>query len=286
MAHHGVAVLAYFRQQNIKWHDGQGGNPSNHLCDSQVCCVNFLYPFAAQPGALAHLLRPFYPDLAEMLPVEAGQYVVFEWIGAENYLGEKLPRHGQRWRGALFTSADAAVRFRRQDGLCQMVLIEWKYTERYSNTDLRYARGSRTDRTAIYRPLYEREDCPLRRDLLPDFAALFYEPFYQFMRQQFLAHEMERTRELGADVVSVLHIAPAANRAFGRVTSPRLTGLGETATGVWGNLLHAPDRFLSVSTEDLFGRLSAAGVPELADWLQYVEARYPWARGGPGTPTR
>jgi hypothetical protein len=33
------------------------------------------------------------------------------------------------------------------------------------------------------------------------YDALFYEPFYQFMRQQFLAHEMELVHEMGADRV-------------------------------------------------------------------------------------
>jgi Fic family protein len=54
----------------------------------------------------------------------------------------------------------------------------------------------------IYRPLYQRDDCPLDKGLVPSFEALFYEPFYQFMRQPLLAHEMERAHELGADRVS------------------------------------------------------------------------------------
>lgn len=52
---------AYFAAQDIKWHDGGDGNPSNHLCDSQVCCVNFLFPFADKPHALAAVLRPIFP---------------------------------------------------------------------------------------------------------------------------------------------------------------------------------------------------------------------------------
>jgi hypothetical protein len=40
------------------------------------------------------------------------------------------------------------------------------------------------------------------------------------MRQQFLAREMEKAKELGADVVSLLHISPAYNLVFKRVTSP------------------------------------------------------------------
>lgn len=32
--------------------------------------------------------------LKEMLPIEDGKYVSFEWIGEKNYLGEKIPQNG------------------------------------------------------------------------------------------------------------------------------------------------------------------------------------------------
>lgn len=66
-----------------------------------------------------------------MLPMEEGEfpdrYVSFEWIGHEDYLKEKKSKDGRRTRGANCTSADAAVMFDREDGLRQIVLIEWKY---------------------------------------------------------------------------------------------------------------------------------------------------------------
>lgn len=266
---------AYFAAHGIKWHDGQNNQPSNHLCDSQVCCVNFLFPFADRPEALAQILHPIFPTVQEMQPVEDGHYVAFEWIGQENYLNEKISRGGKRTRGANCTSADAAVMFKRTDGQRQFVLIEWKYTESYGSTPLKVAKSG-TDRSDIYRPLFARVDCPINRELLPDFDALFYEPFYQLMRQQLLAHEMERRQELDASTVSVLHIAPDHNIDFRRVTSPRLERLGGTATDVWMRLVRHPDRFLSVSTERLFGVLSADQLPGMLRWLEYVTTRYCW----------
>ena len=109
-------------------------------------------------------------------------------------------------------------------------------------------------------------------------TPLFYEPFYQFMRQQFLAHKMEKAHELNANIVSVLHVAPAHNIDFRRVTSRKLMDLGDTATGVWTQLVRVPDRFASVSAEQLFGSLSAERMPEMREWLDYIGARYPWAR--------
>jgi hypothetical protein len=244
---------------------------------AQVCCVNFLFPFADQPRALAHVLRRAFPCVREMLPMESGQYVAFEWIGRDNYLGEIVRGNGKRTRGANVTSADAAVMFLRTDGKRQIVLIEWKYTESYGGNCLTIAKSG-TDRTKIYRHLFQRDDCPVDKSLLPDFDALFYEPFYQFFRQQCLAREMERAREMDADIVSVLHLAPGPNIGFRRVTSPGLQSLGKTATEVWTRLAGSSGRFLSRTVEEVFGGLSQERIPEMGPWLEYIEARYSWDR--------
>jgi hypothetical protein len=245
-----------------------------------VCCVNFLFPFHDQPEALAKLLRPVFPDLKGMLPIENEPYVAFEWIGQENYLHEKIWRNGKRTRGANFTSADAAVMFERTDRTRQIVLIEWKYTEAYNSKQSLTIAKSDTDRREIYRWLYDCDDCPITKNRDVSFDALFYEPFYQLMRQQFLAHEMEKAHELGADWVSVLHIEPAQNTDFQRITSPQLEYLGETVVGVWQQLVTAPDRFTSISTETLFGPMVAKPAAEMRAWADYIGARYPWVRTG------
>lgn len=232
---------------------------------------------ANKPAELAQVFQPLFPELDNMLPVESNLFVSFEWIGQKNYLGEKISRNRQRTRGANFTSADSIVMFQRKDKQRQVVLIEWKYTESYGGSFLQVSKSG-TDRTDIYRHLFEGEDCPIRKDVLPCFEALFYEPFYQFMRQQFLTQEMEKARELGTDIVSLLHIAPAHNSDFRRVTSPSLRGLGESATEVWAKLVKPPGRFMSVSTEQLFGNLSVEQLPEMRTWLAYIAARYAWVR--------
>ncbi len=270
--------MAYFARNEIKWHDGQDGKPSNHLCDSQVSCANFLFPFFDKPNALEALLRPIFPNIQEMLPVEDEQYMAFEWIGQKNYLSEKISPNRKRSRGALYTSADAAIMFRCRDGQKQIVLIEWKYTESYYSTWLRYAKSG-TDRTKIYEHLYAADDCPLAKELIPDFDSLFYEPFYQFMRQQFLAHEMEKAHELGADIVSLLHISPAHNKDFMRVTAPDLRLIDISATKVWQKLVKTPGRFVNEYTENIFSPFQVGLFPELKDWWQYIVMRYNWVIG-------
>jgi len=187
------ASLAFFADHNIGWHQGQNGKPSNHLCDSQVACINFLFPFADKPGELANLLRTVFPRIDHMIPVEDGLFVSFEWIGAENYLGERASKNGNRTRGANFTSADAIVMFEDRHNKRQVVLIEWKYTESYGGNYLGFS-TSGTDRWKIYQHLFDDLDCIVDMDLLPSMDVLFYEPFYQFMRQQFLAAKMEAAR--------------------------------------------------------------------------------------------
>jgi hypothetical protein len=266
-------ALDYFAEHGIHWH------MLHHLCSSQVCCVNFLFPFMEKPDALAGLLRSLFPGLRRMLPIEApNQFVAFEWIGLQNYLKERGPKGGKRTRGANSTSADAMVMFKREDGQRQIVLIEWKYTESYAKDFSKKIARSGTDRSAIYAHLYDRDDCALDKALLKNFDALFYEPFYQFMRQQFLAHEMERAHEFDADVVSLLHIAPAKNVEFSRVTSPALRPLGDKVTAVWKRLVRDADRFASVSTEAMFGNFPVQQFSELADWWDYIGQRYAWVR--------
>jgi hypothetical protein len=165
------------------------------------------------------------------------------------------------------------VLFKQTDGTVHFVLIEWKYTESYSPTPRRHSKSG-TDRFKIYEELLTATDCPINLSQLPHLDALFYEPFYQFMRQQLLAHEMEKAHELGADHVSLLHIAPAANTDFQKVTSPDLRSLGDESTGVWRSLLRHPEKFTSVHTEKLFGVFPVEQFPALKTWKLYIDSRY------------
>jgi len=268
-------AIEWFRAHKITWHDDQDGNPSSALCDAQVCCVNVLFAFADNPEALAALLQPVFPGIRRMLPVEDGKFVTFAWIGERNYLDERVRQGSHRTRGANFTCADALVAFERMDGRKQVVLIAWTYTESYHSIRIKTAwRGS--DRAPIYQPLFDKPDSPLDKDLIPSFEALLFEPFYQLMRLQFLAHEMERARELKADIVSLLHIAPSRNEDFRKVTSPQLKGLGETAIRVWERLVRVqePRRFASHDSERLLAPLLQTPPAGLEDWAGYVKLRY------------
>lgn len=277
------AAIRYFKDRNIKWHDGIGGDqPSNHLCCSQSFCVNTWFPYTKKPKLLKHVLLALGYPVEQVLPFTADQkvsdsdhsYVVFEWIGEKNYLGEhragKVAGDEGRNRGQGFTSADFAFRFKRLDGKVQIVLGEWKYTETYSNKRSIKCSG-KTDRLEIYKPELQKDDCPINLGTIP-FGALFYDPFDQLMRLQLLAKAMERNKEMGVDIVSVLHIAPKANRGLiNRITPPQLASLGKDIHEVWGKIVNQ-NNFRGAYAEDLID-IVTKNAPD-NKWGAYMNTRY------------
>ena len=235
-----------FAADNIAWQAAIDGRPTNHLLSSQIQCVNALMPLATDPRLLVAAFGQVLP-IGEPMPIEDGRYLTFEYIGAADHLAEAKPGIA-RERGRFCTSADAAIRYRQPDGGTEIALIEWKYTESYKGRPLAKSRNDRLDR---YRPLFEAPDGPLRTDVIP-YADLFVEPFYQLMRQQLLAHAMERSAELGADTVKVLHVAPATNAELQlSLTHDSHRAAGSTLYSAWRAMLRRPDRFVTLDSAQL-----------------------------------
>jgi hypothetical protein len=287
-----LQALPYFGERGISWHDGldepfdgrtQPG-PSNHLCCSQSSCVNAWFPFLQEPERLREVLRGIGYDAVEMLPISSdrplpdGQlpFVGFEWIGVRNYLregpGGRPTRDEARTRGKNSTSADMVVRFRDGRGRIHVVLGEWKYTEQYANGESKRLSKGGTNRLATYAPHLMAPGCHIALADGVRLEDLFYDPFDQLMRLQLLASAMEREHEMDADVVSTLHMAPAANVVLmQRITSPGLRRLSGDIHGVWGSLV-SQDRFRGVQTELLLARM-LENAPD-AQWRDYMTLRY------------
>jgi len=227
---HGIRedALATFERHDIVWHGSAlPGLPTNHLCGSQVFAVNFLFPFADKPKALADALRLFFPDIQRMLPVEEGRYVAFEWIGEVNYLMEE-PKVGEyRQRGAGNTSIDAMMMYEGTEGEKVMLLTEIKYSESYGTSYKRF-RSDGTDRFGHYEKLFYDPSSPVNHEVAPDLADFLYEPFYQLLRHSLLATEIMKTGRPKVDRVQVVHLAVNRNKSLLKVTSPRSRKLGDT----------------------------------------------------------
>ncbi len=272
-------AIRYFADHHIRWHDGIGEAPSNHLCSSQVACVNTLWLLTRDPDLLARVFRPFLPEIEDVVPFYAdGQladgaapYLAFEWIGTQNYLGERS------WgtRGANATSADFAFRFRRTDGRTQLVLGEWKYTESYSK-QISSPEALNATRLSTYQEAFALWEA--QQPDLPPYEAFFVEPFYQLLRLTLLAQAMERAGEMDADIVSVVHVAPRANQDFsGSLTSPELRRYGSTVSEIWSAL--APrDRFVPIATELLLTTIEQVAPDSVQSWSRYLLQRYGWWR--------
>jgi len=269
-------ALDFFAVRNIKWH-GPNGTPDASIVASQVSCVNCLFPFVSSSESLAVWLQQIYPELAEVLPIngdaepplEDGRqpYLSFEWIGERRYLNE---RGGGR--GAFQTNADAVLRFRQTNGKVHVVLVEWKYCESdLEPEDLRVSKNG-TNRVAIYEPELTKPGCQLTLRRI-QFERLFRLPIYQMMRLQLLASAMQRHREMQADAVSVLHIAPRSNKDLmdAGLASALAPDCECSVPAVWSHFVE-PGGFRHFATEDLIPLLTGANPG--SDWALYLHKRY------------
>lgn len=278
-------AIQYFRNREITWHDGgtkirKNDLPSNHLCCSQSCCVNFNFPYIDHAEGLKTFLQHLGYSVKEVLPIVSDKdenepfknYIGFEWIGDKNYLNEKVQKNAKRKRGEYFTSADFIIRFRQENNEIRILLGEWKYTENYnSNKCIRYSKNG-TDRLAdIYQESLKSQSCQIQINQ-SKLESLFYDPFDQLMRLQLLASAMEEQREMRADIVSTIHIVPKANKEFNlRITSPQLSKHGSTVHKIWETLV-CDDRFKGFYLEDIINHYCKSYHRD--DVRQYIKRRY------------
>jgi len=267
-------ALESFSRLGIVWHGSAlQGLCSNHLCSSQIFCVNALYPFINRPEALAALFLPFFPDISRMLPVEDDSFIAFEWIGDTNYLGETPKLGAYRHRGAGNTSIDAMVMYESTDGRHVMLLIEWKYSESYGATYKRF-RSDGTDRVEPYRVFFFDKLTPIDLTVTSRIEDFMFEPFYQLLRQQLLVSRIAEVGIPDVDRVRLVHVHASGNRELKAITSPGFRDLGRDAYEVWQHLLVDPSDFIAITTEDFLSHAPIDRFPELEPWRLYMTSRY------------
>lgn len=257
--------------QSIGWH-----THVNHGASSQVCCVNFLFPFVDRPDLLGrwidHVLGTdgAQPEVVERRNGE-DHYVAFEWFPETDYLNE-AGKDGKRNRGSNSTSVDAAVRY-RIGGQLHLLLIEWKYTESYpSKRDPKSMSGDAT-RNSRYHNIWQRPHGPIRADVDVRLEDFFLEPWYQLLRQQMTAYHAETDPLSEYDRVALLHVSPRENSALKRARG-ELSRFGNDVFEAFANLIDPSfrDRFICLDTSSAFSSLS--NWPEVT-WSGWLAARYP-----------
>jgi hypothetical protein len=198
-------AIAYFKENEIPWWEESEDGPTGHLVSSQVACVNHLFPLRQRQDLATAVLKQIDRDIICAEYLDDG-FVEFEVIGQKNYLGER-----QHTRGANATSIDAMMLGRKAKKNI-LVSIEWKYTENYTGECL-YC-----EPRTIYNKLMEDPNSPIDSEIAkgdnPEeyYKALYYEPFYQLMRQTLLSWKMADANEYGADDYIHLHIVPDENK--------------------------------------------------------------------------
>lgn len=74
------------------------------------------------------------------------------------------------------------------------------------------------------------------------------EPLHQLLRQQLLAHQLEKSHVLGADRARVVHVLPEGNDGYAQSLLPAHRALGGSVWEVWQQLLRAEERFVHLDS--------------------------------------
>lgn len=278
----------YFVQNKISWHPY-----ADNMKSSQVACLNHLMPIRRDKDLLLKMLNACakrlsveFDDLYS-LPGDKAEgtpsYVGFEVVSTEDRLNEGKPT-----RGAKCTSIDALLYARDTTGKKWLILVEWKYTEKYKGAE-ETAKG--LERRSRYDDLIS-ESKFLQPECTKERSIYYQEPFYQLMRQTLWAEQVVKHKEgeaLKADEVLHLHIIPKGNTNVvpkqllrellskqGVAGAERLRSR-EISTkhleDFWRNQLTEMyrDRYQIVDPKDLFASIEA----DLSqDYKEYLSKRY------------
>jgi len=250
----------YFTRNGITWWSGNV-EPTGHILSSQIACLNHLYPLRQRKDCTDKILQNICNSINESLIVDSG-LIEFEKTGQK-----PLGKERSLQRGANSTSIDSFMIGRKHNGDKVLILIEWKYTESYSPNSLLIS-SSGKNRLEVYQELLKRSDCPIETTNLED---LFYEPYYQLMRQTLLGWIMAENKEYGAVDWLHLHIIPEENKELRkRITSKKLKGT--TLEESWRLQLKNPEKYIVISPEQFLKPIT--DLQDTKSLIDYLTNRY------------
>ncbi len=248
----------YFKRNGIPWWKGTANDPTGHLLSSQVACLNHLYFIRQRKDIATALLNHILPEIVEAGVVDDG-FVEFEYIGKTQYLEERAFT-----RGANCTSLDAVMLGVTAAGKRILFLIEWKYTEMYEPEN-QYT----PERAIVYDAFISRPDGPFISGTNP--KDLYFEPFYQMMRQTLLGWHFKLNRELNCEKCINVHVIPNKNLELKEnITAPGLSG--QDIHVAWKRILKVPESYVSIDPESMLR--TSEHLVDTQSWLSYLNARY------------
>ncbi len=261
-------AIDYFNKYNIVWWPGSN-KVSGHLLSSQVCCVNHLFFLRKDRETTLKILKNIDENFVEVCSDFENGYVGFEVVSKGSYLNE-VPKGKLQTRGANCTSVDAMISGILKNGKKIQILIEWKYTEFYNKSD-KSEGASGVTRKKRYDDLITHKNSPINCTV--DIANLYYEPFYQLMRQTLLAWQMTKNKshELNADDWIHIDVIPENNLNLRyKVPAPGLiqTGIEEA----WKSQLKDPQKYKIFTPQKLLK--SILFEPKHGSLINYLNKRY------------
>lgn len=282
-----VEVLEYFSRNNIKWFKikdwaEDGSRPTKHILSSQVACINHLFPIREDKTAVLAIAQAVDSDISDVVLLENDKegtkgYISFEVVSNNDYLNEDSHPTGKLNRGEFCTSIDALI-IGIRNGRRVMLVIEWKYTESYSDLD-----KSKEDNVQGFMSsgdirLMRYTDLILNSKYIkaPQSGSLrgsifFYEPFYQLTRQTLWAEQMILHKDLeilNADDYVIVHVIPSANYDLLHKVYSVSEKMMEAS---WRGNIKDQGKYQIIAPEDLFCNIDRDSHKDLID---YLENRY------------
>lgn len=265
---------AYFDANGIAWHRHRYS-----MVSSQALCVNLFFPLRRHHDVLARFLSLRFSELERVVDLD------FEYVGPRNYFNE------QGGRGQNRTSADVSIRWLDKAGKGRLTLLEFKFTEPTfgecgKKTNPRRERCLDASRivlspgTECYRAEVGRSYWSIIQSsqgpFLPEalvtetFCPWRYD-FYQLMRNQLLAHCIERDPHASVDSV---HFGVCYTDGNEELLQMRPFGGERNPIKAWPKLLKRPETFFSFTVQE-FLSVVETGMPEpLSGWRDYLGRRY------------
>lgn len=281
-------AIDYFNKDTngIEWFKlkswGENGTrPTKHVLSSQVACVNHLFAIREDPNAVLAIARAVDPEISEVVLLNNDKegsrgYISFEVISKEDHLNEADKITGKLSRGEYCTSVDALI-IGIRDKKRIMLVIEWKYTESYDDTDKskedgnhpKGSMGSGNTRLKWYSSLILNSKQivrPLTDNLRG--SVYFFEPFYQLMRQTLWAEQMilhKDTEILKADDYIHVHVIPSANHDLLDKVYP---SSGKRMEETWRSCIIDQNKYRIITPEDLLAGIKSKNYEKFIDYLQ------------------
>jgi hypothetical protein len=272
-------ALIYFSAKEIHWHTNRMENnldtiPEGDMLSSNVSCVNHLFLLRKNRDYASAILKNIDKRIisAEIVCDGYGNdgYIEFESWGTKNNNNPLNEKSHDRKRGEKSTSVDAIMVGKKDDGKNILILIEWKFTEDYTKNYNGKNKCKYIDGYHDYHLLFADPNCPIQP--INNFKDLYYDPFYQLMRQTLFGWKMVEANEMGCDEYVHLHIIPKENLKIQEIISPGFKYNENNMSNVWKNLLKEPFKYKVLSPEELLSPLK--NDQNTKDFFDFLKIRY------------